>query len=54
MAGYRRTVTIVDAPGGLADTKLVEVSVFYRPVVGFGVLADERQVRLSALLTDRR
>ena len=53
VAGYRRTVTIVDAPGGLAPTKLVEVTVFYRPVVGFGVLAAERQVRLSVLLTDR-
>lgn len=51
---YRRTVTIVDAPAGLADTKLVEVWVFYRPVVGFGVLAAEREVRLSALLTARR
>jgi type II secretory pathway pseudopilin PulG len=51
---YRRTVTIVDAPAGLADTKLVEVWVFYRPVVGFGVLATERGVRLSALLTARR
>jgi type II secretory pathway pseudopilin PulG len=51
---YRRTVTIVDAPAGLADTKLVEVGVFYRPVVGFGVLATERGVRLSALLTARR
>ena len=54
MPGYRRTVTIVDAPGGLVDTKLVEVGVFYRPVVGFGVLATEREVRLSALLTDRK
>lgn len=53
MASYRRTVTIVDAPGGLGHTKLAEVTVFYRPVVGFGVLAAERQVRLSALLTDR-
>jgi Tfp pilus assembly protein PilV len=52
--GYRRTVTIVDAPAGLADTKLVEVRVFYHPVVGFGVLATEREVRLSALLTARR
>lgn len=51
---YRRTVTIVDAPAGLVDTKLVEVWVFYRPVVGFGVLATERGVRLSALLTARR
>jgi prepilin-type N-terminal cleavage/methylation domain-containing protein len=54
MPGYRRTVTIVDTPAGLADTKLVEVTVFYRPVVGFGVLATEREVRLSALLTSRR
>lgn len=54
MPSYRRTVSIVEAPSGLADTKLVEVTVFYRPVVGFGVLAAERQVRLSALLTDRR
>jgi prepilin-type N-terminal cleavage/methylation domain-containing protein len=54
MPGYRRTVTITDAPAALADTKLVEVNVFYRPVVGFGVLAAERSVRLSALLTDRK
>jgi prepilin-type N-terminal cleavage/methylation domain-containing protein len=54
MPGYRRTVTIVDAPGGLVDTKLVEVGVLYRPVVGFGVLATEREVRLSGLLTDRK
>ena len=53
MPSYRRTVTIVDAPDGLGRTKLVEVTVSYRPVVGFGVLAAERQVRLSALLTDR-
>jgi hypothetical protein len=32
----------------------VDVDVFYRPVVGFGVLASERSVRLSALLTARR
>ena len=54
MPDYRRAVTIVDAPEGLADTKLVEVRVFYRPVVGFGVLATEREVRLSALLTNRK
>jgi type II secretory pathway pseudopilin PulG len=54
MPDYRRTVSVVDAPGGLADTKLVEVTVFYRPVVGWGVLAAERQVRLSALVTDRK
>jgi prepilin-type N-terminal cleavage/methylation domain-containing protein len=54
MPGYRRTVTITDAPAGLAATKLVEVRVFYRPVVGFGVLAAEREVGFSALLTDRK
>lgn len=54
MPGYRRTVTIVDAPAALADTKLVEVGVFYRPVMGFGVLATEREVRLSALLAARQ
>lgn len=54
MPGYRRTVTVIDTPGGLADTKLVDVDVFYRPVVGFGVLASERSVRLSALVTARR
>jgi len=54
MPGYRRTVAITDAPGGLVGTKLVEIDVFYRPVVGFGVLASERSVRLSALLADRR
>jgi len=53
VAGYRRRVTIVDAPGGLGAMKLVEVTVFYRPVVGFGVQAGERQVRVSLLLTDR-
>ena len=52
--GYRRTVAITDTPSGLAAAKLVEIDVFYRPVVGFGVLASERSVRLSALLTDRR
>lgn len=52
--GYRRTVAITDMPSGLAAAKLVEIDVFYRPVVGFGVLASERSVRLSALLTDRR
>ena len=54
MPGYRRTVTIIDTPSGLAAAKLVDVDVFYRPVVGFGVLAAERSVRLSALLAARR
>ena len=54
MPSYRRTVTIIDAPGGLAGAKLVDVDVFYRPVAGFGVLASERSVRLSALIAARR
>jgi prepilin-type N-terminal cleavage/methylation domain-containing protein len=51
---YRRTVTITNNPGGLVDTKLVEVTVFYRPVTGFGVLTAERQVQLSTLMADRK
>jgi prepilin-type N-terminal cleavage/methylation domain-containing protein len=50
---YRRAVTITDNPAGVANTKRVEVSVFYRPVMAFGVLAAEREVRLSTLITDR-
>jgi Tfp pilus assembly protein PilV len=50
---FRRTVTITDNPGGVANTKRVDVSVFYRPVVSFGVLAAERQVTLSTLIADR-
>jgi len=50
---YRRVVSVVDSPGGVANTKRVEVSVFYRPVMAFGVLAGEREVRLSTLITDR-
>lgn len=50
---YRRAVTITDNPAGVANTKRVEVSVFYRPVMAFGVLTAEREVRLSTLVTDR-
>lgn len=53
-ATYRRTVAITNNPGGLVDTKLVEVTVFYRPVTGLGVLTTERQVRLSTLMADRK
>lgn len=51
--GYRRTVTVTDAPAGVTNTKRVDVSVFYRPVTGWGVLTAERQVRLSTLVASR-
>lgn len=50
---YRRTVTITDNPGGQPDTKLVQVSVFFRPVVVTGVLGAERQVMLQTLIASR-
>ena len=28
---YRRTVTVTDNPGGVANTKLIDINVFYRP-----------------------
>lgn len=49
---FRGTVTITNDPGGTAKTKLVEVSVFYRPVTAMGVLA-EREMRVSTLVADR-
>ena len=51
---YRRTVTIVTNPGGVVDTKLIQVTVFYRPVTGWSVSATERQVQLSTLMADRK
>jgi type II secretory pathway pseudopilin PulG len=50
---FRRTVTITNSPGGVANTVRVDVNVFYRPVVSFGVLATERQVTVSTLIADR-
>ena len=57
--GYRMTVTITDCPSvacvpaGTVSRKLVEVEVFYRPVVAWGVLnTAERSVRLSTLVTN--
>ena len=50
---FRRTVTITSTPGGVANTVRVDVSVFYRPVMSFGVLVRERQVTLSTLIADR-
>jgi hypothetical protein len=50
---YRRAVTITNSPGGVANTLRIDVSVFYRPVMSFGVLASEREVRLSTLIAER-
>jgi prepilin-type N-terminal cleavage/methylation domain-containing protein len=49
---YRRTTTITSNPGGTAGAR-VDVSVFYRPVTGRGVLTNERQVSLSIFLASR-
>ena len=47
---HRRTVIITDAPGGLANIRRVQVSVFYRLHGSYGVALPEREIRLDALL----
>ncbi len=49
---YRRTTTITNNPGGATGAR-VDVSVFYRPVTGRGVLTTERVVTLSIFLASR-
>ncbi|HME92902.1 MAG TPA: prepilin-type N-terminal cleavage/methylation domain-containing protein [Methylomirabilota bacterium] len=49
---YRRTTTITNNPGGLQGAR-VDVTVFYRPVTGRGVLTTERSVSLSIFLANR-
>ena len=49
---YRRTTTITLNPGGTTGAR-VDVSVFYRPVTGRGVLTTERVVSLSIFLANR-
>ncbi|HSE02581.1 MAG TPA: prepilin-type N-terminal cleavage/methylation domain-containing protein [Methylomirabilota bacterium] len=49
---YRRTTTITSNPGGLNGAR-VDVTVFYRPVTGRGVLTIERSVSLSIFLASR-
>ncbi|MBI1847753.1 MAG: hypothetical protein HYR86_12365 [Candidatus Rokubacteria bacterium] len=49
-AEYRRTVTVTDSPGGVANTKLIEVKVFYTPVANNGPAA-ETSTYISTLLT---
>ena len=54
--GYRSTVTVTDyIVGGAVVRKRVDVQVFYRPIVAWGVLqtaATERSVRLSTLVAN--
>lgn len=49
---YRRTTTITNNPGG-ANGARVDVTVFYQPVTGRGVLTTERVVSLSIFLANR-
>lgn len=52
---YRRVTTITDSPGGTctANCKLMQVSVFYKPVTGQGQLDQERRVDLITMLVSR-
>lgn len=52
--GYRSTVTVTDyVVAGSIVRKRVDVEVFYRPVVAWGVLSSaERSVRLSTLIAN--
>jgi prepilin-type N-terminal cleavage/methylation domain-containing protein len=49
---YRRVVAVSDNPGGVANTKRVDVSVFYRPQTTIG-LNGETSVNVSTLITLR-
>jgi prepilin-type N-terminal cleavage/methylation domain-containing protein len=51
-SGYRRTTTITLNPGGTTGAR-VDVTVFYRPVTGRGVLTTERSASLSIFLANR-
>jgi len=52
--GYRSTVTVTDyVVAGSIVRKRVDVEVFYRPIVAWGVLSSaERSVRLSTLIAN--
>lgn len=52
-ATYRRTVAITDTPGGFQQSKLLVVSVFYRPITGIGVLGQEAQVTVRTLVANQ-
>lgn len=52
---YRRVTTITDSPGGpcTANCKLVQVTVFYRPVTGRGQVDQERRIDVITMLVAR-
>jgi len=54
-SAYRRVTTITDNPGGTctANCKLVQVTVFYKPVTGRGQLDQERRVDVLTMLVSR-
>ena len=52
-ARYRRQVTIVDSPPAPANTKAVQVTVFYRPSTEPGLAAPETAVSVSTLIASR-
>jgi len=49
---HRRTVVVTNNPGGVANTKLVQVNVFYRPPTSSGTM-EETAVNVSTLVTQR-
>ena len=49
---YRRTVTITNNPGGAANTKQVEVWVFYRPIAPT-MNGNENSITTATLLVSR-
>jgi prepilin-type N-terminal cleavage/methylation domain-containing protein len=52
-ARYRRQVTIVDSPPAPINTKVVQVTVFYRPSAEAGLAAQEAAVSVSTLIASR-
>jgi Tfp pilus assembly protein PilV len=48
---YRRTVVLTNNPGTMTNAVRADVSVFYRPILAFGVLAAERQVTTSTVIS---
>jgi len=51
-SSYRRTTTITSNPSGVTGVR-IDVTVFYKPVTGRGVLSTERQVALTLFMANR-
>ena len=52
-AHYRRQVTILDSPTVPANTKVAQVTVFYRPITETGLSSHEAAVSVSTLIASR-